>query len=161
MRRRDSAGATLALTLLAMTVLAGCAPWGESPEPNESVTATQEPEHDDTSAKSEFDPDGSAEDNLGLFTKVVEKVWKSDDNVHGRAYVDALVDKGFDKDEVQLTSDVTTIDWPAETIMFSVRVGDGCLVGQVGPDTGDPVTTVEPVLADGVCMLGNTRDIDW
>lgn len=144
-----------------MTALAGCASLFPDSEPSETPTATQEPTEEPEQARTEFDPDGTADDNLPLFTKVVEKVWDSDDSVTGRAYIDALVDKGFDKDEMQLTSDITTIEWPAETIMFSVRVGDGCLLGQVGPDTGDPVTTVQPALADDTCMLGNTRDIDW
>jgi hypothetical protein len=62
---------------------------------------------------------------------------------------------------MQVTNDKSTVGNPAESIQFSVRVGDQCLVGQVGPAIGDPVSTVLPVLAGGTCLLGNTRPINW
>ncbi|QAY61939.1 hypothetical protein ET475_16850 [Microbacterium protaetiae] len=89
-------------------------------------------------------------------------MWAGKDKVHGRAYVDALVKAGFDKTAMQVTEDYSTVGNPAETLQFSVRWNDGqCLIGQVGPETGKPVTTVLPGLADGTCLLGDTRDIDW
>lgn len=107
-------------------------------------------------------PDGTAEENLPLFRSVVHTVWASDDRVHGRAYVDALVKAGFAKKAMQVTEDRTTVGNPAESIMFSVRWKDGeCLVGQVGPETGRPVVKALPVLGDGTCLLGETRPIDW
>ncbi|UUT35265.1 DUF6993 domain-containing protein [Microbacterium elymi] len=107
-------------------------------------------------------PDGTAQQNLALFREVTHAVWAGADRVHGRAYIDALVKAGFRKKAMQVTEDLTTVGNPAETIQFSVRWKDGqCLMGQVGPETGDPVTTVMPGLADGRCLLGTTRDIDW
>ncbi|WP_242497686.1 DUF6993 domain-containing protein [Microbacterium protaetiae] len=107
-------------------------------------------------------PDGTADDNLPLFREVTRQVWAGKDKVHGRAYVDALVKAGFDKTAMQVTEDYSTVGNPAETLQFSVRWNDGqCLIGQVGPETGKPVTTVLPGLADGTCLLGDTRDIDW
>lgn len=92
---------------------------------------------------------------------MTERVWASPDQVSGRAYVDALVAAGFDKAAMEVTYDRTTIDDPAESIMFSVQWGDECLVGQVGPVTGDPVTVVLPVVPESGCLIGNTRPIDW
>lgn len=106
-------------------------------------------------------PDGSAYDNLPLFTAVTADVWSSADRASGRAYIDALVAAGFDKAAMQVTNDRTTIDNPAESIQFSVQWGDECLVGQVGPTTGDPVTAVFPVVPESGCLIGNTRPIDW
>lgn len=107
-------------------------------------------------------PDGSAKENLPLFGEVVRRVWKSDDRVHGRAYVDALVKAGFAKKAMQVTEDRSTVGNPAETLMFSVRWSGGdCLIGQVGPETGKPVVKVMPQLGDGKCLLGKTRAIDW
>lgn len=107
-------------------------------------------------------PDGSAQDNLPLFTAVVEKVWASPDRAAGRAYIDALVAAGFDKAQMQVTNDKTTVGNAVESIQFSVHWRDGqCLVGQVGPTTGNPVAVVLPGLPGGLCLLGKTRPIDW
>ena len=67
---------------------------------------------------------------------------------------------GFDKSAMQVTSDTSTVGNPAESIQFSVRWGDECLVGQVGPATGTAVTTVLPAVS-GACLVGTTRAIDW
>ncbi|GAA3948534.1 hypothetical protein GCM10022383_27860 [Microbacterium soli] len=110
----------------------------------------------------ELKPSGSATENLPLFSAVVARVWASDDRDHGRAYVDALVDAGFERDRMQVTADQSTVQRAAESMQFSVAWGDEeCLVGQVGPSTGEPVTTVMPQLADGRCLVGDTRPIDW
>ena len=88
-------------------------------------------------------------------------MWATPDNVAGRAYIDALIAAGFDRSAMQVTPDQTTVGNPAESIQFSVRWGDECLVGQVGPATGTPVTVVVPVLGEGSCLVGQTRPIDW
>jgi hypothetical protein len=108
-----------------------------------------------------FVPDGTATENLEIFSAVTASVWNSDARGSGRAYVDALVATGFDKGSMQVTEDVSTVGNPAESIQFSVRWGDECLIGQVGPATGEPVAVVVPVLAEGTCLVGETRPIDW
>lgn len=107
-------------------------------------------------------PDGTAEENLPVFTQVVEQVWGTERRAEGRAYIDALVAAGFDRDAMQVTSDRSTVGNPAESIQFSVRWGEeSCLVGQVGPSTSAAVTMVLPQLAEGRCLVGATRPIDW
>lgn len=107
-------------------------------------------------------PDGTAEENLPVFTAAAEGVWATDQRGSGRAYVDALIGAGFDRGAMQVTQDQTTVGNPAESLQFSVRWGaDECLVGQVGPSTGQVVTTVMPQLAEGRCLVGTTRPIDW
>ncbi len=71
------------------------------------------------------------------------------DSVSGRAYIDALVAAGFDKARDAGHPGQSTVGNPAESIQFSVRWGEECLVGQVGPATGEPVAIVLPVLAEG------------
>ena len=66
-----------------------------------------------------------------------------------------------DKGAMQVTPDESTIGNAAESIEFSVRLGDACLVGQVGPSIGNAVTTVLPGLSSGGCLIGQTRPIDW
>lgn len=108
-----------------------------------------------------FVPDGTAADNLPLFREVTHRVWNSPDASAGRAYVDALIAAGFDRSAMQVTEDVSTVGNRAESIQFAVRWGDECLVGQVGPATGEPVVAALPVLAEGACLIGRTRPIDW
>lgn len=90
------------------------------------------------------------------------QVWASDERASGRAYIDALVAAGFDRTAMQVTQDLTTVGNPVESLQFSVSwAGEECLVGQVGPSTGEPVTVVVDQLAEGRCLVGNTRPIDW
>jgi hypothetical protein len=127
---------------------------GVPPEPTPSASSSAAPEPALT-------PDGTAADNLPLFSAVIAEVWSSEERAAGRAYVDALTAVGFDKSAMQVTRDTSTVGNPAESIQFSVRWGEECLVGQVGPTIGDPVAVVTPVLAEGACLVGQTRPIDW
>ena len=106
-------------------------------------------------------PDGSAEDNLPLFALVMEKVWESEAKSKGRAYIDALVDAGFTRADMEVTRDKSTVGNPAESIQFSVLWGSDCLIGQVGPSTKTPTAVVLPELPEGGCLVGETRPIDW
>ena len=157
-----------ALTLLAALALAGCT--GESPTTPADTAETSAPVSsapaEGTPAPSSpaavaLVPGGSAQQNLPFFTQVVGTVWAGSGQVDGRAYVDALAGAGFDKGAMQVTPDESTIGNAAESIEFSVRLGADCLVGQVGPSIGDPVTTVLPGLSSGGCLIGQTRPIDW
>lgn len=144
--------------------LAGCSLF-EDPAPQPTVTGGVPTTPGATPTETpvpELVTDGDAVDNLPLFESVVLSVWESDDPVRGRAYIDALTEVGFDRDAMQVTQDQTTVGNAAESIQFSVRWGEAeCLVGQVGPSTGDPVVAVMDQLAEGRCLVGETRAIDW
>jgi len=149
-------------------VLSGCsffgtpAPTSTSPTATPTVTASPTATPTPTvEAGPVLLPDGTAEDNLPLFAAITAAVWGSPDSVSGRAYIDALITAGFDRAAMQVTQDHTTVGNAAESLQFSVRWGDECLVGQVGPATGAPVTVVVPALAEGNCLVGQTRPIDW
>ena len=62
---------------------------------------------------------------------------------------------------MQLTVDTTTIGLAANSIQFSVKLGDTCLVGQSGADAGGYNSMATPVLGNGGCLIGQTRAIDW
>lgn len=129
-----------------------------SPTTGESDAATASP----TPTGPVLVEDGSAADNLPLFAAVTAQVWASDQRGSGRAYIDALIAAGFDRAAMQVTQDQSTVGNAAESLQFSVRWGEAeCLVGQVGPSTGEPVTMVLPQLAEGRCLVGSTRAIDW
>ncbi|WP_200838683.1 MULTISPECIES: DUF6993 domain-containing protein [Microbacterium] len=152
------AAALILVSGVSVVVLAGCAPEPEA-KPSPPSTASAAPT---SPAAPVLVAEGTAEENLPVFTAVAERVWGTDRRGEGRAYVDALVDAGFARDAMQVTPDVTTVGNPAESIQFSVRWGEeSCLIGQVGPSTGAVVTTVMPQLAGGRCLVGATRPIDW
>lgn len=139
--------------------LAACTP-SVAPSPSPTRTATEA--SDATADAPVLHPNGAAADNLPLFAEVTAGVWAQTGSSSGRAYIDALVAAGFDKSAMQVTEDLTTVGNAAESIQFSVRWGDRqCLVGQVGPSTGEPVTMVMDQLAEGRCLVGQTRPIDW
>jgi hypothetical protein len=144
----------------ALLALSACTP---GPEPSASPSAESSPSPTSTTpAGPVLVPEGTASENLPLFTKVADAVWASDQRGAGRAYIDALIAAGFERDMMQVTRDQTTVGNPAESLQFSVRWGDEeCLIGQVGPSTGQVVTTVMPQLAEGRCLIGTTRPIDW
>lgn len=133
------------------------------PAPTSSgpVSASATPTPTPASTEPALDPDGTAEDNLPLFTEVMDAVWGTDDKVKGRAYIDALVRAGFDKASMEVTKDRSSVGIPADSIQFSVRWVDACLVGQVGPSTKTPTAVVLPHLPTGGCLVGETRPIDW
>ena len=143
-------------------VLSGCT-GPPSPAPTRSTTApTSSPSATATApADPVLHPGGTAAENLPLFTAVAEKVWGSSKKAKGRAYVDALVSAGFEKAAMQVTKDTSTVGNAAESLQFSVLWDGECLVGQVGPATGKPVTAVMPALDDKTCLIGKTRPIDW
>lgn len=148
--------------------LVGCTGEQTAPVPSGAAEApstegaSTAPTPDETSAAPiALVPGGTAQQNLAFFTQVVTGVWNGPDQVAGRAYIDALSSAGFDKGQMQVTPDESTIGNPAESIEFSVRMGEACLVGQVGPSVGNVVTTVLPGLSSGGCLIGQTRPIDW
>ncbi|MGW8483888.1 DUF6993 domain-containing protein [Microbacterium sp. NPDC055903] len=150
-----------ALVVLASVMLVACSPQEPTPVETEIVASTPSPTPTESRGPA-LVPDGSAEENLPLFEAVTARVWATEQKASGRAYIDALVAAGFDKAAMQVTDDETTIGRAVESLQFSVRWGETqCLVGQIGPSTGDPVTAVLPQLAEGRCLVGNTRVIDW
>lgn len=154
------AAGVLAVTAAAALLLSGCTP---TPAPSPSASVSASPDAESTSpAAPALVPEGTADDNLPVFTATAESIWATEQRGSGRAYIDALIGAGFDREAMQVTQDQTTVGNPAESLQFSVRWGDDeCLVGQVGPSTGQVVTTVMPQLAEGRCLVGTTRPIDW
>lgn len=155
----------VSVALGAALSLAGCsliAQFTQS-QPAPVVEATSAPpiELDETAV---VDPEATAEQNLAAFTEVMLAVHGTDQKNHGRAYVDALIDAGYQRDAMQVTKDLTTVGLAADVVQFSVAFRDACVVGQVGPSTDRPTAKVLPLLPDahgGACLLGNTRPIDW
>ena len=149
----------------AATLLAGCTvePPAQPTASSTTATSTATPTPTPTAAAAPaLHPDGTAHDNLPLFTSVVDQVWATANRAKGRVYIDSLVRAGFDKSAMQVTKDKSTVGHAAESLQFSVLWNeDECLIGQVGPATGTPVTLVMPALDGSMCLIGDTRPIDW
>jgi hypothetical protein len=77
----------------------------------------------------------------------------------GRNIVDNLVDNGFSKQDMEVTPDSTAIGLAADSVVVSVRITGECLLGQFTPDKY--VSSIEPLLGTGGCLVGKTRTIDW
>ncbi|RWZ61188.1 hypothetical protein ELQ92_09170 [Labedella populi] len=150
-------GAVRVLVGLAITVsLAGCT---QAPT-DDPTSAAPEPTRTAPAPAVTLLPDASAEENKPFFDQVNAATAENPD-AGGRDFIDALVAAGFDKATMEVTKDATTLGARAESIQFSVRWSDGCLIGQFGPAVDGYHSTVQPVLGGDRCLIGETRAIDW
>ncbi|WP_309615201.1 DUF6993 domain-containing protein [Salinibacterium sp.] len=104
---------------------------------------------------------GTAAENKPFFDEVNQQYFIAAGNVipEGRGVVDNLVSVGFIKADMQITADRTAIDLPVDSLVFSVLMGDQCLVGQFSAQGYS--TIIAPKLSTGSCLVGLTRAIDW
>ncbi|WP_431247325.1 DUF6993 domain-containing protein [Leifsonia xyli] len=158
-----SALAAIAGGVALVLVLTGCTGAGSAP-PSASPVATSTASAPPTSsapAAIALVPGGTAQQNRPFFDQVNRATLAANPNAQGRDFIDALVAAGFPKADMQLTVDTTTIGLKANSVQFSVRLGDTCLIGQNGADAGGYSSMVTPALATGTCLVGQTRAIDW
>lgn len=152
----------VSLAVVLGVVLSGCAgspapvasPSSAVPVPTAAPTAVPEP---DPTLK----PQLAASENLAYFDFLSKGALATNPSADGKAFIDALVAGGFDKAQMEVTFDRTAADLAADSIQFSVRFNDECLIGQNGPASGGYQSMVAPVLGTGKCLVGATRPIDW
>jgi hypothetical protein len=160
--RWSAAGVAAGVAVVVGLTLSGCVGGGTGGSGSPSASAAPTPSATSTApAKIELHSTGSARDNLPFFDQVNRATLAANPNAVGRDFIDALVAAGFDKHSMQVTVDTTTIGLKANSIQFSVRMGDTCLIGQNGADAGGYNSQVTPALATGACLIGQTRPIDW
>ncbi|HEY4151786.1 MAG TPA: hypothetical protein VGM38_00550 [Pseudolysinimonas sp.] len=156
MRRVEIAKRTLLPVVVAAMIvtLSGCGPAAPAPsttpKPSNSATPTAAPT---------LDPNGTADDNLTYFDYVNKRFIAAGGDLSGRPFIDNLVKAGFEKVNMEVTPDRTTVNLAADNISFSVRLGDTCLIGQYG-NTGYS-STAQKLLSTSRCLVGTTRKIDW
>lgn len=150
------------LSIALVAVLAGCVQTARPvntpiPTPSAKPSATASA----TAAVPTYDPNGTAQDNLAYFNKVGHALLDNNPtaNTQGETIVDWFVSHGFNKTNMEVTPDKTSIGLAAWNIEFSVRFGKSCLLGQAG-NVGFQ-SSVLPVLATGKCLIGQTRPITW
>ncbi|QNO38306.1 hypothetical protein H4J02_04600 [Protaetiibacter sp. SSC-01] len=149
--RRALACAAAALVLVA---LAGCgtAEPMPTPTPTSSASASAEPT---PTPEPTLVLDGTAEENRLYFDQVNQQLIQSGAALSGRAFADNLIAHGYPRENMEVTPDRTAINEPADNVVFSVRFGDTCLLGQWG-NIGY-TSLVTDVLASGRCLLGTAR----
>lgn len=113
------------------------------------------------SAPAALDPEASAAENLPYFDAVNLGVIAAKAEAGGRDFIDALSAAGFDRTQMQVTADRTTIDLAADSVQFAVLFQGECLIGQYGPASGGYHSAMRPALGTGGCLVGQTRPIDW
>lgn len=149
--RRALACAAAVLTLVA---LAGCEAAQPDPTPTASSTLSPTP-----SATPTPDPepvfDGTAADNQAFFDKLNRDLIASGAELNGRAFIDNLVAAGYPRESMEVTPDRTAINEPADNIVFSIRFGDTCLLGQWGNIGYTSLVTDVP--STGRCIIGTAR----
>ena len=158
-RIRAVASAALAAGLLvALPALSGCALF-EGPTPETPVRTTPAPPKE----APKLVAGGTAEQNEPFFTEVMRTFSTGKEAVLGEPVVQAVAKAGFDKKAMQVSFDKTKTDLLADYIYVSVRIGQGCLIGQIS--TTDRSFSVDQVAAIGpntdICLIGKTRPIDF
>ena len=157
MRNRVVLVAMAACASLALAAgLTACV--GSAPQPTPTAVAPSPSPGEPTPAAPALHLDGTAAQNQAYFDQVnVATVQAGGRN--GRAFLDGLIAAGFPKDAMEVTPDRTTVNAQADNYQFSVQLNGTCLVGQYG--AAGYASYAGPVLADGRCLIGKTRPIDW
>ena len=106
----------------------------------------------------EFIPDGSAEDNLPYIDYVLNQAGAGTGLFGSLDAVAVLEDAGFDRANMEVTSDRTALELAAESITIAVIIDGECALGQWSSDWY--ASTITPVLGAGTCLLGDTLSLD-
>ncbi|MEP6481971.1 MAG: hypothetical protein ABJA94_08190 [Rhodoglobus sp.] len=148
------------LPALVVAALAGCTPTVPTPVPtytpsgSASSSATPTPD-----AGPILRPGGSAEANQQFFNAVNTAFYAAHGKSDGKSIIDNLVASGFQKQDMEVTPDQTSIGVDVDSIVFAVRVKGECLVGQFNGAGYHGI--IGPILGTGGCLVGTTRPIDW
>jgi hypothetical protein len=162
--RRAATLATIAVVGALVLALAGCVSAPSVPKPTETIVAptqspTSNPTPTPTASIPQFLPDGSATDNLPYFDYVNRRVLAQNPNAVGADFINALITAGFAKSDMQVTADRTSVNLPAGSIQFSVKIQGECIIGQNGAGSDGYHSEVTPPLSTGNCLVGDTVPI--
>lgn len=156
-RARATSALAVGVVVWGSVALTGCAAAPEPVDPPPTATTPAPVE------QPVLHPDGTAGENLPLFTSTLQSYAKGNGRIEGRPIVDALGKAGFEQQHMQVSFDRTKTDLIADSIFVSVRFGHDCLVGQVLTDTRAVYAEQAAALGPkrNLCLIGDTRPIDW
>jgi hypothetical protein len=146
---------------LALT-LSGCVPDAAEPSTSAapSTSATPTPTPSDAPPPT-LVPNGTAADNKPFFDYVNNQTIAAAGNQpDGPAFINALRAGGFAVETMELTPDITTVGVKADSVQFSVKAPDACIIGQWGT-VGGYTSMIAAPLSTGKCFIGQTRPIDF
>lgn len=159
--RGSKALLVVALIVVALAIAAGVFALTrppEAPAPTSSVApaprapiAPSAPPSD--APLSVFDASAPLQKNVDLFNRTAARVAASGNPV-GADFTNALAAVGFDKSQMQITADRTTINAVAPAIVFAVKVHGECLLGQYAPDSHEYDHQVVAPISTGSCLIG-------
>lgn len=155
--QRKLATVLVSVSLVASVALPGCAPTDAEPAP--TATASTTPTPTPTPAEDpELVEGGTAGQNRPYFEFVIDGLLTTTPQPPSLTVVDTLTAAGFPREAIQVTPDTTRVGEPADSILFSVLIGDQCLIGQVAGGTRQ--TQLTDVLGTGRCLVGRTLSLD-
>ena len=149
--------AGIALSML----LSACTPAPEEVSPGqETQQATVEPSKEPTP---QYLPEGTAAENEKYFSYILRQAIRGGAQVNGVEMINALVAGGFDRGMMQVSFDTSQTGLQADNIFVSVRHNDQCLIGQIVTSDKSVSVDVQPAIGPEktVCLIGETRPIDW
>jgi hypothetical protein len=152
---REKALAAVALSAALVAGLTGCM---NAPPPMPTPTPVSPSPGATGPVEPQIDLAGTAAQNQAYFDLVNSATVQAGGR-DGRSFIDALVAAGYSKESMEVTRDRTSINAQADNYQFSVQLNGTCLIGQYG--TAGYASFAGPVLADGHCLVGDTRPIDW
>ena len=147
--------------LVAALALTGCTASSYKAVPSVVPTPTSSASASTSAPIPVYNAAGTAKQNLKYFNLVGHALLDNNQAAqsNGMTIVDWFVAHGFDKTQMQVTPDKTSIGLAAWNIEFSVDMNKTCLIGQAG-NTGFQ-SFAAPILATGKCLIGTTRPITW
>lgn len=149
----------LVVALVTVSVLASlvaCVPTQPMPVPTYTPSSTATAAPDEPPA---LRPGEGAAENKPFFDKVAAEFFLNNGMGDGRETIEFLVANGFRKEDMQVTPDTTALGIPVDSLVFSVRIKDECLIGQYSASGFTSI--IAPILGTGTCLVGTTRPIDW
>jgi hypothetical protein len=154
MTRPRRALACAAAAIAAALALAACTAPEPMPTPSSSHSSSAEPSPTPTPTP-EPDFEGTASDNQAYFDHLNRELIDAGGATGGAAFIDNLVAHGYPRENMEVTPDKTAIGIDADNIVFSIRFGETCLLGQWG-NIGY-TSLVADVLSTGRCIIGTAR----
>lgn len=170
--RRRIAGRLAPAVLVSLLAVAGCAPETGPADPQSPLASDQrsieastgegagsgavdQPEQEPTAPDAEPSASTEAEAAVGGVTAALVELAAGSPSPTRGEMVNAFVDAGIAEDAVEVSLDVTPTGLEVDAIQAASPVGATCVVGQIRD--GSAVVSLLPVLASGLCFVGDQR----